>query len=66
MFPLQPLALPAVERVFFSLGPQDLQNTLALVQSITDFSSAFQAVGDSVCFNPSLKGKLLEILMVSA
>ena len=66
MFPLQPLALHAVERVFFSLGPQDLQNTLALVQSITDFSSAFQAVGDSVCFNPSLKGKLLEILTVSA
>ena len=53
--------------MFFSLGPQDLQNNLALVQSITDFSSAFQAVvGDSACFNPSLKGKLLEILMVSA
>ncbi|XP_040508953.1 maestro heat-like repeat-containing protein family member 2B [Gallus gallus] len=48
--------------MFFSLGSQDLQNTLALVQSITDFSSAFQAVGDSACFNPSLKGKLLEIL----
>ena len=66
MSPLQPLALPTVERMFFSLGPQDFQNNLALVQSITDFSSAFQAVGDSVCFNPSLKGKLLEILTVSA
>ena len=66
MFPLQPLALPAVERVFFSLGPQDLQNTLALLQSITDFSSALQAVGDSACFNPSLKSKLLEIPTVSA
>ena len=52
--------------MFFSLGPQDLQNTLALLQSITDFSSAFQAAGDSACFNPSLKGKLLEILTVSA
>ena len=52
--------------MFFSLGPQDLQNKLALVQSITDLSSAFQAVGDSACFNLSLKGKLLEILMVSA
>ena len=52
--------------MFFSLGPQDLQNKLALVQSITNFSSAFQAVGDSACFNPSLKGKLLEILIMSA
>ena len=66
MSPLQPLALPTVERMFFSLGPQDLQNKLALVQSITDCSSAFQAVGDSACFNPCLKGKLLDILMVSA
>ena len=66
VFPLQPSALPAVQRMFFSLGPQDLQNTLALLQSITDFSSAFQAAGDSACFNPSLKGKLLEILTVSA
>jgi len=52
--------------MFFSLGPQDLQNKLALVQSITDLSSAFQAVGDSACINLSLKGKLREILMVSA
>ena len=66
MSPLQPLSLPAVQRLFFSLGPQDLQNNLALVQSITDFSSAFQGVGDCTCFNPFLKGKLLEILMVSA
>ena len=43
-----------------------MQNKLALVQSITDLSSAFQAVGDSACFNPSLKGKLLEILTVRA
>ncbi|XP_040508966.1 maestro heat-like repeat-containing protein family member 2B [Gallus gallus] len=48
--------------LLYSCSCRDLQNTLALVQSITDFSSAFQAVGDSVCFNPSLKGKLLEIL----
>ncbi|POI20014.1 hypothetical protein CIB84_016240, partial [Bambusicola thoracicus] len=60
----RPLALRTVQRVFFSLGPQDLQNTLALLQSIADFSSAFHAVGDSACFNPSLKGKLLEILTV--
>ena len=52
--------------MFFSLGPQDLQNNLALVQSITDFSSAFQGVGDSSFFNSALKGKVLEILMVSA
>ena len=73
-----PLALPphvslrarspsrSSKKVFFSLGPQDLQNKLALVQSITDFSSAFHAVGGSACFNTSLKGKLLEILMVSS
>ncbi|XP_040508983.1 maestro heat-like repeat-containing protein family member 2B isoform X1 [Gallus gallus] len=48
--------------LLYSCSCRDLQNTLALVQSITDFSSAFQAVGDSACFNPSLKGKLLEIL----
>uniref|UniRef100_G1NQ32 Maestro heat like repeat family member 1 n=1 Tax=Meleagris gallopavo TaxID=9103 RepID=G1NQ32_MELGA len=49
--------------MLYSCSCRDLQNNLALVQSITDFSSAFQAVGDSACFNPSLKGKLLEILM---
>ena len=59
-------ALPTVQRMFFSLGPQDLQNKLVLVQSITDLSSAIHAVGASACFNTSLKGKLLEILMVSA
>eukprot|EP00076_Gallus_gallus_P035361 XP_025000899.1 maestro heat-like repeat-containing protein family member 2B [Gallus gallus] len=48
--------------LLYSCSCRDLQNTLALLQSITDFSSAFQAVGDSACFNPSLKGKLLEIL----
>ncbi|XP_072198881.1 LOW QUALITY PROTEIN: maestro heat-like repeat-containing protein family member 2B [Excalfactoria chinensis] len=49
--------------LLYSCSCQDLQNKLALVQSITDFSSAFRAVGDSACFNPSLKGKLMEILM---
>ncbi|XP_031451981.1 maestro heat-like repeat-containing protein family member 2B [Phasianus colchicus] len=49
--------------MLYSCSCRDLQNNLALVQSITDFSSAFQAVGDSACFNISLKGKLLEILM---
>ncbi|XP_019467988.1 maestro heat-like repeat-containing protein family member 2B [Meleagris gallopavo] len=49
--------------MLYSCSCRDLQNNLALVQSITDFSSAFQGVGDSVCFNPTLKGKLLEILM---
>ncbi|XP_010725020.2 maestro heat-like repeat-containing protein family member 2B [Meleagris gallopavo] len=49
--------------MLYSCSCRDLQNNLALVQSITDFSSAFQAVGDSACFNASLKGKLLEILM---
>ncbi|XP_072195544.1 maestro heat-like repeat-containing protein family member 2B [Excalfactoria chinensis] len=58
----RPSALPTVKRMFSSLGPQNLQNKLALLQSITDVSSAFHAVGDSACFNPSLKGKLLEIL----
>ncbi|XP_031451887.1 LOW QUALITY PROTEIN: maestro heat-like repeat-containing protein family member 2B, partial [Phasianus colchicus] len=48
--------------MLYSCSCRDLQNNLALVQSITNFSSAFQAVGDS-CFNPSLKSKLLEILM---
>ncbi|XP_052550383.1 maestro heat-like repeat-containing protein family member 2B [Tympanuchus pallidicinctus] len=47
--------------LLYSCSCQDLQNKLALVQSITNFSSAFHAVGD--CFNLSLKGKLLEILM---
>ncbi|XP_019469881.1 maestro heat-like repeat-containing protein family member 2B, partial [Meleagris gallopavo] len=49
--------------LLYSCSCQDLQNKLALVQSITDSSSAFQTVGDSASFNPSLKGKLLEILM---
>uniref|UniRef100_A0A8V0XD46 Uncharacterized protein n=1 Tax=Gallus gallus TaxID=9031 RepID=A0A8V0XD46_CHICK len=48
--------------LLYSCSCRDLQNTLALLQSITNFSSAFQAVGDSACFNPSLKSKLLEIL----
>ncbi|XP_040515215.1 maestro heat-like repeat-containing protein family member 2B isoform X2 [Gallus gallus] len=48
--------------LLYSCSCRDLQNTLALLQSIMDFSSAFQAAGDSACFNPSLKGKLLEIL----
>ncbi|XP_040517110.1 maestro heat-like repeat-containing protein family member 2B [Gallus gallus] len=48
--------------LLYSCSCRDLQNTLALVQSITDFSSAFQAVGGSACFNPFLKDKLLEIL----
>ncbi|XP_021244321.1 maestro heat-like repeat-containing protein family member 2B [Numida meleagris] len=52
--------------LLYSCSCRDLQNKLALVQSITDLSSAFQAVGDSGRFNPSLKGKLLEILLVSA
>ncbi|XP_042722729.1 maestro heat-like repeat-containing protein family member 2B [Lagopus leucura] len=49
--------------MLYSCSCQDLQNNLALVQSITDCSSAFQAVGGSASFNPSLKSKLLEILM---
>ncbi|XP_031408422.1 maestro heat-like repeat-containing protein family member 2B [Meleagris gallopavo] len=49
--------------LLYSCSCQDLQNKLALVQSITDFSSAFQAVGDSSFFNSALKGKVLEILM---
>ncbi|POI24460.1 hypothetical protein CIB84_011790, partial [Bambusicola thoracicus] len=48
--------------LLYSCSCQDLQNTLALLQSIADFSSAFRAVGDSAYFKPSLKGKLLEIL----
>ncbi|XP_048788537.1 maestro heat-like repeat-containing protein family member 2B [Lagopus muta] len=49
--------------LLYSCSCQDLQNKLALVQSITDFSSALHAVGGSAFFNPSLKNKLLEILM---
>ncbi|XP_031455226.1 maestro heat-like repeat-containing protein family member 2B, partial [Phasianus colchicus] len=49
--------------LLYSCSCQDLQSKLALVQSITDFSSAFHAVGGSACFNTSLKSKLLEILM---
>ncbi|OXB79533.1 UNVERIFIED_CONTAM: hypothetical protein H355_000349 [Colinus virginianus] len=49
--------------LLYSCSCQDLQNKLALVQSITNISSAFQAVGDSSCFNASLKDTLLEILM---
>ncbi|XP_031412448.1 maestro heat-like repeat-containing protein family member 2B [Meleagris gallopavo] len=49
--------------LLYSCSCRDLQNKLALVQSITDCSSAFHAVGGSACFNTSLKGKLLEILM---
>ncbi|XP_042665272.1 maestro heat-like repeat-containing protein family member 2B [Centrocercus urophasianus] len=49
--------------MLYSCSCRDLQNNLALVQSITDCSSAFQAVGGSASFNPSLKSKLLEILM---
>ncbi|XP_065597444.1 maestro heat-like repeat-containing protein family member 2B [Cyrtonyx montezumae] len=49
--------------LLYSCSCQDLQNKLALVQSITDFCSAFQAVGDSGCFNTSLKHTLLKILI---
>uniref|UniRef100_G1NP73 Uncharacterized protein n=1 Tax=Meleagris gallopavo TaxID=9103 RepID=G1NP73_MELGA len=49
--------------LLYSCSCRDLQNKLALVQSITDFSSAFHAMGGSACFNTSLKSKLLEILM---
>ncbi|OXB51335.1 UNVERIFIED_CONTAM: hypothetical protein H355_002590 [Colinus virginianus] len=49
--------------LLYSCSCQDLQNKLALVQSITNVSSAFQAAGDSCCFNTSLKDTLLEILM---
>ncbi|OXB56516.1 hypothetical protein ASZ78_009193, partial [Callipepla squamata] len=49
--------------LLYSCSCQNLQNKLALVQSITNVSSAFQAVGDSSCFNTSLKDTLLEILM---
>ncbi|XP_048788016.1 maestro heat-like repeat-containing protein family member 2B [Lagopus muta] len=47
--------------MLYSCSCQDLQNNL--VQSITDCSSAFHAVGDTASFNPSLEAKLLEILM---
>ncbi|OXB63937.1 hypothetical protein ASZ78_001058 [Callipepla squamata] len=49
--------------LLYSCSCQDLQNKLALVQSIANVSSAFQAAGDSCCFNTSLKDTLLEILM---
>ncbi|XP_031413020.1 maestro heat-like repeat-containing protein family member 2B [Meleagris gallopavo] len=49
--------------LLYSCSCRDLQNKLALVQSITDFSSAVHAVGNPAFFNPSLKDKLLKILM---
>ncbi|OXB54743.1 UNVERIFIED_CONTAM: hypothetical protein H355_001663, partial [Colinus virginianus] len=49
--------------LLYSCSCQDLQNKLVLVQSIANVSSAFQAAGDSCCFNTSLKDTLLEILM---
>ncbi|KAM9193184.1 maestro heat-like repeat-containing protein family member 2B [Mergus octosetaceus] len=58
----QPVALPPVQRVFFSLGPQNSQTNLALVQSILEVGCAVQAVGNLGSFHPVLKHKLLLIL----
>lgn len=66
MFLSQPVALPPLQRVFFSLGPQNLQTNLALVQSILEVGCAIQAVGNLGSFHPVLKHKLLLILQVSA
>ncbi|KAM9193144.1 maestro heat-like repeat-containing protein family member 2B [Mergus octosetaceus] len=64
----QPVALPPVPpvpSVFFSLGPQNLQTNLAVVQSILEVGCAIQAVGNLGSFHPVLKHKLLLILQVS-
>lgn len=66
VFLLQPVALHPVQSVFFSLGPQNLQKNLALVQSITEVGRAIQAVGNFSSFDPVLQHKLLLILQVSA
>ncbi|POI31449.1 hypothetical protein CIB84_004800, partial [Bambusicola thoracicus] len=42
--------------LLYSCSCWDLQNTLALVQSIADFSFAFQALGDCL-FSPLLEGQ---------
>ncbi|KAI6069728.1 Maestro heat-like repeat-containing protein family member 2B isoform X1 [Aix galericulata] len=65
VFLLQPVALPPVPpapSVFFSLGPQNLQTDLAVVQSILEVGCAIQAVGNLGSFHPVLKHKLLLIL----
>ncbi|XP_021248711.1 maestro heat-like repeat-containing protein family member 2B [Numida meleagris] len=48
--------------LLYSCSCRDLPSKLALVQSINDVISAFQAVRDAGRFNPTLKAKLLEIL----
>ncbi|XP_068535455.1 maestro heat-like repeat-containing protein family member 2B [Anas acuta] len=58
----QPVALPPVQRVFLSLGPQNLQTNLALVQSILEVGCAIHAAGNLGSFHPVLKHKLLLIL----
>ncbi|XP_068535447.1 maestro heat-like repeat-containing protein family member 2B [Anas acuta] len=62
MFLSQPVALPPVPRVFFSLGPQNLQTNLALAQSILEVGCAIHAAGNLGSFHPVLKHKLLLIL----
>lgn len=49
-----------------SFWPQDLQLKLALVQSITEVSSAIRAVGDCGSFELSLKQEVTRTLLVSA
>ncbi|XP_076212542.1 maestro heat-like repeat-containing protein family member 2B [Aptenodytes patagonicus] len=46
-----------------SLWPQDLQLKLALVQSVTEVSSAIQAVGDCGSFELSLKQEATQTLL---
>ncbi|XP_021247683.1 maestro heat-like repeat-containing protein family member 2B [Numida meleagris] len=48
--------------LLYSCSCRDLQNKLALLQSASNIFSAFQAVGDSSWFNPTLQAKLLEAL----
>jgi len=65
MLLLHPSALPRVQGVLCSLCPQDWQLKLALVQSVTEVSSAIQAVGDCGSFELGLKQKVMWTLLVS-
>lgn len=59
-------ALQRVQGVLCSLCPQEMQLKLALVQSVTEVSSAIQTVGDAGSFELSSKQEVTQTLLVSA
>ena len=52
--------------MFFSLGSQELQHKLALLNSIRDVTCAIQAVDTKRSFGLCKKPEVLEVLLVSA